>query len=74
MKRFGGFWGLQAQLGDFKLVFSEPLISWFLKDVPNKMLTFEAEMDPSTEAKSWQVCRKLDGLTFCILSTILLRF
>ena len=36
----------------WEVFFSESLISWFLKDILNKTLTFEAEMDPKIDAKS----------------------
>ena len=40
-----------SKRGSWEVSFSEPLISWFLKDVPNKMLGFEAGCDPKIDAK-----------------------
>ena len=45
----------------WEVFFSEPLISWFLKDVLNKMLTFEAEMDPKIDATSNKKSFTLEG-------------
>ena len=48
-----------SKRGPWEVFFSEAHISWFLKDVLNKMLTFEAEMEPKIDAKtkkrSWKI-------------------
>ena len=41
-----------SKRGPWEVFFSKALISWFLKDVRNKMLTFEAEMEPKIDAKT----------------------
>ena len=50
-----------SKRGSWEVFFSEPLISWFLKDVLNKMLTFEAEMNPKIDAISNKKSFALEG-------------
>ena len=49
-----------SKRGPWEMFFSEPLISWFLKDVLNKMLTFEAEMEPKIDAKTKKKLWKIE--------------
>ena len=50
-----------SKRGPWEVFFSEAHISWFLKDVLNKMLTFEAEMDPKIDATSNKKSFTLEG-------------
>ena len=49
-----------SKKGPWEVFFSVSLISWFLKDVLNKILTFEAEMDPKIDAKRKNKWLKLE--------------
>ena len=49
-----------SKKGSWEMFFSVSLISWFLKDVLSKILTFEAEMDPKIYAKRMRKAMKLE--------------
>ena len=49
-----------SKKGPWEVFFSVSLISWFLKDVFNKILTFEAGMDPKIYAKRKNKSLKLE--------------
>ena len=49
-----------SKKGPWEVFFLVSLISWFLKDVLNKILTFEAEMDSKIDAKRKKKSLKLE--------------
>ena len=51
---------MPSKKGPWEVSFLVCLISWFLKDVLNKILTFDSEMDPKIDAKRKNKSLKLE--------------
>ena len=49
-----------SKKGPWEVFFSVSLISWFLKDVLDKILTFDSEIDPKIDAKRKNKWLKLE--------------